>query len=182
MKVVKAEIPDVLIITPEVYRDSRGYFLESYNSESFFAAGLTMNFVQDNESLSRKGVLRGMHFQNPPYEQGKLVRVVKGAVMDVAVDIRKNSPYYGKWCSVILTEENKLLFWLPPGFAHGFLTLEENTVFSYKCTQVYNRESEESIIWNDPDLNITWPEKTPIITDRDRNGKLFKDFNSRFIY
>jgi dTDP-4-dehydrorhamnose 3,5-epimerase len=182
MKVVKAEIPDVLIITPDVYRDDRGYFLESYNSEAFSAAGLTMNFVQDNESLSRKGVLRGMHFQNPPFEQGKLVRVVKGAVMVVAVDLRKNSPYYGKWCSAILTEENKLLFWLPPGFAHGFLTLEENTVFSYKCTQVYNRESEECIIWNDPDLKITWPEKTPIITDRDRNGKRFKDFNSRFIY
>ncbi len=182
MKVVKAEIPDVLIITPEIYKDSRGYFLESYNSEAFSAAGLTMNFVQDNESLSSKGVLRGMHFQNPPFEQGKLVRVVKGAVMDVAVDLRKNSPYYGKWCSVILTEENKLLFWLPPGFAHGFLTLEENTVFAYKCTQVYNRVSEESIIWNDPDLNITWPEKMPIITDRDRNGKRFKDFNTPFIY
>ena len=154
MELIKTSIDGLLIIKPDVFKDDRGYFYESYNKERFAKAGLMMDFVQDNESKSDKGVLRGLHFQKPPFAQGKLVRVIKGSVMDVAVDLRKDSPTYGKWESVVLTEENKLQFWIPEGFAHGFVALEDNTIFNYKCTNVYNKESEGSILWNDPDINV----------------------------
>ena len=181
MELVKTSIDGLLIIRPDVFKDERGYFFESYNKERFAKAGLNMDFVQDNESKSDKGVLRGLHFQKPPYAQGKLVRVIKGSVMDVAVDLRKGSPTYGKWESVVLTEENKLQFWIPEGFAHGFVALEDNTIFNYKCTNVYNKESEGSILWNDPDINISWNIDNPILSEKDKISPLFKNFKSPFI-
>ena len=176
MEIVKTPIEGLLIINPNVFEDERGYFFESYNREALLKHGLDLTFVQDNESKSKKGVLRGMHFQRPPFAQGKLVRVVRGAVLDVAVDIRKGSPTYGKWHSVVLSGVNKLMYWIPAGFAHGFLTLEDDTVFFYKCTNVYNKEAEGCIRWNDPDLNIDWGDVTPVVSERDSNAPLFKDY------
>lgn len=181
MELIKTSIDGLLIIKPDVFKDDRGYFYESYNKERFAKAGLMIDFVQDNESKSSKGVLRGLHFQKPPFAQGKLVRVIKGSVMDVAVDLRKDSPTYGKWESVVLTEENKLQFWIPEGFAHGFVALEDNTIFNYKCTNVYNKESEGSILWNDPDININWNIDNPILSEKDKISPLFKNFESPFI-
>ncbi|MDY0075775.1 MAG: dTDP-4-dehydrorhamnose 3,5-epimerase [Bacteroidales bacterium] len=180
MQIITTKIPDLLIVKPTVFEDNRGYFFESYNKEQFLGKGIDQNFVQDNESKSMKGVLRGLHFQAPPFAQGKLVRVMKGAVLDVAVDIRKNSPTYGQWASIELTESNKMMYWVPPGFAHGFVTLEDSTVFFYKCTNVYNKASEGSIRWNDPDLNIDWNIKNPILSEKDQTSPLFKDFISPF--
>ncbi|MBP6978748.1 MAG: dTDP-4-dehydrorhamnose 3,5-epimerase [Bacteroidales bacterium] len=182
MQIIRADIPDVLIIKPDFYRDSRGYFFESWNKETFARHGLSMEFVQDNESKSQKGVIRGLHFQVPPFEQGKLVRVVRGAVLDVAVDLRQNSPWYGKCTTVILTSQNKWMYWIPPGFAHGFLTLKDGTLFSYKCTQVYHKESEGCIRWNDPDLHIPWGISNPLVSSRDNHAPLFKDFTSPFTF
>ena len=181
MEIIKTQIPGLLKIKPDVFEDERGYFFESYNREKFVQAGINYKFVQDNESKSQKGVLRGLHFQNPPHAQGKLVRVMKGAVLDVAVDIRKNSPTYGKWASIELSESNKMMYWIPPGFAHGFVTLENNTVFFYKCTNVYNKQSEGSIRWNDPDLNIDWKTKNPVLSEKDKIAPFFKDFESKFV-
>ena len=180
MKIIKTEIEGLLIIEPRVFEDERGYFFESWSKDAFQNVGLDINFVQDNESLSSKGVVRGLHFQNPPFAQGKLVRVLKGSVLDVAVDIRKNSPTYGKHVSAHLSGENKNMFWIPPGFAHGFSTLEDNTIFSYKCSGVYNKESEGSLMWNDTDLNIDWKIKNPIISEKDQNSALFTNFKSLF--
>jgi dTDP-4-dehydrorhamnose 3,5-epimerase len=181
MEIIKTKIEGLLIVKPQVFEDERGYFFESYNKERFRNAGLDLTFVQDNESKSQKNVLRGLHFQRPPYAQGKLVRVVKGAVLDVAVDLRKDSATYGQWEAVELSEENKLMYWIPPGFAHGFLTLRDETVFTYKCTQVYNRESEGSILWNDPDIAIDWGIKeTPILSEKDLMAPRFADFVSPF--
>jgi len=180
MEFIQADITGLLQIKPSVYEDKRGCFFESYNIEELENAGVDVIFKQDNESRSKKGVLRGLHFQNPPFEQGKLVRVIKGVALDVVVDIRKNSVTYGKWASLTLSEENKLIYWIPPGFAHGFLALEDDTVFTYKCTEVYNRESEDSIRWNDPDLGIDWGIKDPIISEKDGVAPLFKDFQSKF--
>ncbi len=180
MEIIKTSIKDLLIIKPDVFKDERGYFFESYNKERLAKEGLTMDFVQDNESKSAKGVLRGLHFQKPPHAQGKLVRVIKGSVMDVAVDLRKNSPTYGKWESVVLNDENKLQFWIPEGFAHGFVTLEDDTIFAYKCTNVYNKESEGSLLWNDPDININWNIKNPILSEKDKISPLFKNFETPF--
>ena len=173
-------IKGLKIIEPRVFEDSRGYFFESYNKELFINAGIDSDFVQDNQSLSEAGVLRGLHFQNPPYQQGKLVRVIKGAVLDIVVDIRKGSETYGKHFKIELTEENKIMFWIPPGFAHGFLTLKNNTIFSYKCTNTYNKESEDSILWNDPDLEIDWNIDNPTLSEKDTISPRFKDFNSLF--
>ena len=179
---IPTAIPDVFVIKPTVFEDSRGYFFETFNQKQCREVGILYDFVQDNESLSAKNVLRGLHFQNPPSEQGKLVRVIKGGVMDVAVDIRKNSPYYGKWVSQELTEQNKLMMWIPPGFAHGFITLEDQTIFSYKCTGFYNHDSEQVILWNDPDIGITWNVKNPVLSERDKSGMPFNNFQSPFIY
>jgi dTDP-4-dehydrorhamnose 3,5-epimerase len=182
MEIIKTQIPGLLIVKPQVFEDDRGYFFESYNREKFVDAGITENFVQDNESKSQKGVLRGLHFQSPPFAQGKLVRVMKGSVLDVAVDIRKGSPTYGRWESIVLSEENKFMYWVPAGMAHGFLTLENNTVFFYKCTNNYNKNSEGSIRWDDPDLNINWGISDPILSGKDKVSPLFKDFESQFLF
>ena len=180
MEIIKTALKEVLIIKPDVFEDARGYFFESFNYGKFVNAGLDLKFLQDNESKSKKNVLRGLHFQVPPYEQGKLVRVVHGSAMDVAVDLRKKSPTYGKWASALLSGKNKWMFWIPAGFAHGFVTLEDDTVFFYKCTNVYNRESERNILWNDPDLNIKWDIKEPLISDKDKTGMLLREFISPF--
>ena len=183
MQIKTTDIEGLIEITPRVFEDERGYFYESYSKQAFEKIGLDLDFVQDNQSLSQKGVLRGLHFQNPPYAQGKLVRIVKGAVIDVAVDLRKNSPTYGKFHKVLLTEDNKRLFWIPPGFAHGFLTLEDDTIFSYKVTGVYNKESEGCIKWDDTNLNIDWEipqDMKPLVSEKDEEGDLFNNFVSRF--
>jgi dTDP-4-dehydrorhamnose 3,5-epimerase len=173
-------LKDLIIIEPEVFNDSRGYFFESYNKEKFRKAGLQSEFIQDNQSLSQKGVLRGLHLQNPPWEQGKLVRVIKGAVLDVVLDARKNSESFGKHFSIVLSEQNKTQLWIPPGFAHGFLTLEDETIFYYKCTQLYNRESEAGIRWNDPELGIDWGVENPSLSAKDALLPAWKDFLSLF--
>ena len=182
MEIIKTKIPGLLIIKPDVFEDERGYFFESYNRDKFVSEGIDNVFIQDNESKSMKGVLRGLHFQNPPYEQGKLVRVMKGAVIDVAVDIRKNSPTYGQWDSIELTESNKIMYWVPPGMAHGFVTLEDETVFFYKCTNLYNKASEGSIRWNDPNLNVNWGLSNPIISEKDKISPFFNELKSQFEY
>jgi dTDP-4-dehydrorhamnose 3,5-epimerase len=180
MQIITTPIPDLLIIQPKVFEDERGYFYESYSKDLFKKNGIDIDFVQDNQSLSQKGVLRGLHFQNPPYAQGKLIRVIKGAVWDVAVDIRKNLPTYGKHFDIELNEKNKTMLWIPAGFAHGFLTLENDTIFSYKCTNIYNKASEDCILWNDKDIAINWGLDKPVLSEKDRAGTPFKDFKSQF--
>jgi len=180
MEVIETGLKGLVVIKPRIFADDRGYFFESYNKNAFAAAGLDLEFVQDNQSLSQKDVLRGMHFQNPPHSQGKLVRVITGSVLDVVVDIRKKSPTYGQSYSLELTEKNKWMMYVPVGFAHGFLTLEDNTIFSYKCTDVYNKASEGCILWNDPDINISWNVKDPLLSPKDLEGVPFKDFQSQF--
>jgi len=180
MEIIKTEINGLLIIKPRVFEDERGYFFESWSKDSFKNNGIEIDFVQDNQSFSSKGVLRGLHFQNPPFSQGKLVRVIQGSVLDVAVDIRKDSPTYGEHVSVLLSGENKTMFWIPPGFAHGFSTLEDNTIFSYKCSGIYNKESEGSLMWNDSDLKIDWQIENAIISVKDQNSDHFKNFKTQF--
>jgi len=180
MQFIETEIEGLLIIKPKIFEDERGHFFESYNKEVFKKNGLTVEFVQDNQSLSQKNVLRGLHFQAPPFAQGKLIRVIKGSVLDVAVDIRKKSSTYGKHMVVELSEYNKTMLYIPPGFAHGFLTLEDNTIFSYKCTNNYNKESEGSILWCDKDLKIDWGISSPILSEKDKVSPLFNSFNSPF--
>jgi dTDP-4-dehydrorhamnose 3,5-epimerase len=180
MQIEKNHIEGLMVIKPDVFEDPRGYFFESYNEEKFRQLGIDFRFLQDNESKSAKGVLRGLHFQVPPYQQGKLVRVIKGKVLDVAVDLRRSSGTYGEWAAIELSEQNKWMYWIPAGFAHGFLTLEENTVFFYKCTQVYNNESERGIIWNDPDLAIKWGTEQPVVSEKDKTAGKFRDFVSPF--
>lgn len=180
MELIHTGIEGLWVIKPKVFADTRGYFFESYNKELFTKNGLNLNFVQDNQSLSHRGVLRGLHFQNPPFAQGKLVRVITGAVLDVAVDIRKNSPTYSKYFSAELSEENKMMMYIPEGFAHGFLTLRDNTIFSYKCTNFYNKASEDSIKWNDATIGVKWNFENPLLSEKDISGKDFKDFNSLF--
>jgi dTDP-4-dehydrorhamnose 3,5-epimerase len=180
MEISKTHLEGLLVIKPRVFGDDRGYFFESWSKQSFTEVGLNLDFLQDNQSLSGKEVLRGLHFQNPPYAQGKLVRVIKGAVLDVAVDIRKDSPTYGQYFSVELSETNKNIFWIPPGFAHGFVTIEDNTIVTYKCTEVYNKESEGALLWNDKDLNINWEVNDPLVSEKDLAAGKFKDFVSKF--
>lgn len=185
IEVVKTEIPGVLIIEPKVFGDDRGYFMESFNAREFTEkTGMKVNFVQDNESKSRYGVLRGLHFQLPPYTQSKLVRVVKGKVLDVAVDIRKGSPTYGKYVACEMTGENKRQFFVPKGFAHGFCVLSDEAVFQYKCDDFYHPESEGAIAWNDPDIAIKWPveEEKVILSEKDKHHPNLKDFISPFTF
>jgi dTDP-4-dehydrorhamnose 3,5-epimerase len=168
-------IPGLLVVEPTVYGDERGYFMETYNAQAFAQSGLDVSFVQDNQSLSRKGVLRGMHFQYR-YPQGKLVRVLFGEVFDVAVDIRPDSPTCGRWAGVRLSAENKKQFYIPPGFAHGFLVLSEEAVFAYKCTEYYHPEDEGGIAWDDPSVRIEWPLKgPPVLSEKDRKWGSLED-------
>lgn len=171
MNVVSTEIEGVYIIEPQVFGDERGYFFESFNAKHFHAqTGIEVTFVQDNESRSRKGVLRGLHFQREPHAQAKLVRVVQGRVLDVAVDIRKDSSTFGKYVAVELSGDNKRQLFIPKGFAHGYVVLEDNTVFQYKCDEYYHPESEDGIAWNDPQLGIEWGihESEVILSEKDR--------------
>lgn len=175
MKVIPTEIPDVLIIEPQVYGDDRGFFLESFNQKDFREkTGVNTTFVQDNHSMSLKNVLRGLHYQIPN-PQGKLVRVVNGSVFDVAVDARQSSPTFGQWVGCVLSAENKRIFWVPEGFAHGFLVLSERAEFLYKTTNYYYPQYEKTIAWNDADLGIDWPLDTPpILSPKDQAGQPFK--------
>jgi dTDP-4-dehydrorhamnose 3,5-epimerase len=182
VKKLETTIEGLLLIEPRVFKDERGYFFESFSTEKMAALGLNESFVQDNESLSQKGVIRGLHFQAPPFDQGKLVRVVKGAVLDVVVDIRVGSPTYGSFFAVELSELNKHMFYIPPGFAHGFATLEDNTVFQYKCTNGYNQASEGSVNCMDPDLGIPWPFSAPLLSHKDREAKPLSELISPFTY
>lgn len=177
MKATKLDIPDVILFEPRVFGDERGFFFESFNQRQFEeAVGYEVSFVQDNHSKSARGVLRGLHYQMPPHAQGKLVRVVQGEVFDVAVDIRKSSPTFGQWVGATLTAENKRQLWVPPGFAHGFITLSDTAEFLYKTTNYYAPESERAIIWNDPDLGIGWPTVLePALSGKDSVAPLFKD-------
>lgn len=175
MNVVKTDIEGLLILEPKVFGDARGFFYESFNQQIFNAAtGLDVQFVQDNHSRSALGVLRGLHYQLPPFSQGKLVRCVRGAVFDVAVDIRAGSPTFGKWVGVELSEDNNRQFWIPPGFAHGFFTLTESADFLYKTTAYYAPTHDRSILWSDPDIDIQWPELgvTPQLSGKDAAAKL----------
>ena len=177
MKVTATAIPDVLVIEPRVFGDERGFFFESFNQQAFDeAVGSKIVFVQDNHSKSAKNVLRGLHYQLPPKAQGKLVRVVQGEVFDVAVDIRKESPTFGKWVGEVLSAENKKQMWIPPGFAHGFLTLSETAEFLYKTTDYYAPEHERCIRWNDPQLAVAWPlNEVPVLSHKDVAGGHFVD-------
>ena len=178
MKASPLKIPDVVLIEPKLFGDERGYFFESFNHAQFNQAiGYEVRFVQDNHSKSQKGVLRGLHYQIAPKAQGKLVRVIQGEVFDVALDIRKESPTFGKWVGEILSADNKHQLWIPEGFAHGFITLSETAEFLYKTTDYYAPEYERCIAWNDPDIGINWPlNQPPVLSGKDQQGQAFKAF------
>jgi dTDP-4-dehydrorhamnose 3,5-epimerase len=177
MNVIKTKLQDCVIIEPKVFGDERGFFLETFQTQRYAdLAGITSSFVQDNHSRSSRGVLRGLHFQKTK-PQGKLVRVVKGEVYDVAADIRQGSPTFGQWEGVILSEKNKTQLWVPPGFAHGFVVLSDTADFEYKCTDYYDPSDEGSIFWNDPELNILWPIDNPILSAKDANAEKLADLS-----
>jgi dTDP-4-dehydrorhamnose 3,5-epimerase len=182
MNVIKTDIQGVVIVEPKVFGDHRGYFFESFSEKDFAEAVGEVKFVQDNESKSSFGVLRGLHFQKPPHAQAKLVRVVKGRVLDVAVDLRKGSPTFGKHVAVELTEENHRQLFIPRGFAHGFAVLSDEAVFQYKCDNYYAPQSEGSVLWNDPDIGIEWgiPSEDVMLSEKDRNAALLKDLGDVF--
>jgi len=180
MEIIKTEISGLLILQPYVFGDKRGYFFESWRDEWFKEAGIDTKFVQDNESSSRYGVIRGLHFQRPPHPQAKLVRVIRGRVLDVAVDLRKNSPSFGQHVAVELTEDNHLQFFIPHGFAHGFAVLSGHAVFAYKCDDYYHPECEDGVAWDDPDLAIDWKIKPQdaIVSEKDKKNPLLRDVES----
>jgi dTDP-4-dehydrorhamnose 3,5-epimerase len=180
MELITTEISGVYLIKHTVFGDERGFFMETYNQSQFHKLGITETFLQDNLSKSMKGVVRGLHFQNPPYSQAKLVRVISGAVLDIVVDLRKQSETYGKHIKVELSASNMYSLFVPPSFAHGFACLEDNTIFSYKCSNLYNKSSEQTILWSDPTLNIDWKVDSPIISDKDKVGISFESFHSPF--
>ncbi len=184
MEIIKTEIEGVVIIEPRIFKDARGYFFESFSERDFFSLVKEVHFVQDNESRSSYGVLRGLHFQKPPFSQSKLVRVIRGAVLDVAVDIRKGSPTYGKHVAVELTEDNHRQFFIPRGFAHGFSVLTDEVIFQYKCDSFYAPQSEGAIAWDDPDLGIDWriPADKVLLSEKDRRHPRLKDLDSPFVY
>ncbi len=179
----KTKIEDLIIIKPSVFSDERGFFMESYSKKDFSENGISVEFVQDNHSRSTKGVLRGLHFQKPPFAQDKLIRCTHGEVLDVAVDIRKDSPTFGQYESIILNEENKFIFFIPKGFAHGFLVLSNIADFQYKCSNLYNKESEGGILWNDPEIKIDWNiggyQGSPILSDKDKLWPYFSDVKEK---
>lgn len=182
MEVIKTEIDGLLIIKPKVFGDARGYFFESYNKDSFTDAGIDIEFVQDNISKSKKNTIRGLHYQIGERAQGKLCKVIYGKVLDVAVDLRFGSPTYGKHFSFELSEENHAQIWIPKGFAHGFSVLSDEAIFSYKCTALYSKDDERAIIFNDPDLNIDWKVKDPIVSEKDFKAPFFKNIKKEFTY
>ncbi len=182
MEILPSQIQGLLVIKPKVFSDDRGSFTESFSKQIFAQAGITEDFVQDNQSVSKANVLRGLHFQAPPFAQAKLVRVTRGSVLDVAVDIRKGSPTYGKHEAVLLSAENGLQFYIPAGFAHGFVALEDNTVFQYKCSAYYNKASEGCLLWNDPALNINWNVEKPLLSPKDLEGDLLQNLDSPFTF
>jgi len=181
MEFFKPDIEGLLVLTPKIFRDKRGYFYESYNKNTLAEIGIDTEFVQDNESFSSKNTLRGLHFQKPPYAQAKLVRVLEGAVYDVAVDIRKNSPTFGKWFGVELTAENRKQFFIPRGFAHGFSVLTPTARFAYKCDNFYNKQSEGAIYFEDPELNINWGIKTEeaVMSEKDINNPSLSEYKEK---
>jgi len=178
----KTFIDGLLIITPDVFHDERGYFFESYNLNKYSGSGLNQTFVQDNISKSQKGTIRGLHYQVGEFAQGKLCLVILGKVLDVAVDVRFNSPTYGKYFSIELNDNNKKQLWIPPGFAHGFSVLSEEAVFSYKCTNFYSKQHERAILYSDTDLNINWQVDVPLVSPKDLQATKFRDINKDFIY
>ena len=182
MEILKTPIEGLLVIEPRVFTDARGYFVETYNEERYRAAGIEARFVQDNQSCSSYGVVRGLHFQRPPYSQAKLVCCTVGRVLDVAVDLRKGSKTYGQWFSVELSEENKRQFFIPRGFAHGFSVLSEQAIFTYKCDNLYHPEADGGILLSDPDLAIDWqvPEELRILSEKDKKHPMLKDFDNPF--
>ena len=183
MDVIKTDIDGVVIIEPNIFKDSRGYFFESFSQREFNEKVANINFVQDNESKSSYGVIRGLHFQKPPYAQSKLVRCVRGKVLDVALDIREGSPTYGKHVAVELTENNHRQLFIPKGFAHGFAVLSDEAVFQYKCDEFYHPEAEGAIAWDDPDLNIDWsiPADKILLSEKDKHHPFLKDFITPFV-
>ena len=178
----RLSIPDVILIEPQSFSDDRGFFFESFKESDFFSNGIDKNFVQDNFSHSVNGVIRGLHFQKAPKAQAKLVTVLKGKIFDVAVDIRKNSPTYGKWVSEILSDDTHNLLYVPEGFAHGFCVISDEADVHYKVSNEYSQEHERSIIWNDPKLNIEWPIKKPIISNKDNKLSLLENLDNDFVY
>ncbi len=182
MKIEKTEFRDLVIIEPDVFSDDRGYFFEPFNEAKFrIETGFNLTFVQDNESMSRKNVLRGLHFQVPPKAQAKLIRVTSGAVLDVVVDLRRFEPTFGKHFKIELSASNMKQLFIPEGFAHGFLVLVENSVFAYKCTNYYSKEFDRSVVWNDADLAINWEIELPLLSDKDRNAMKFSAFETPFL-
>ena len=181
-KFTKLSIPEVILVESFVYEDERGYFSETYKYSEFKNAGIDLEFVQTNHSKSKKGVLRGLHFQNQPNAQAKLVRSIVGKIFDVAVDIRKGSPTYGQWVGEILSAENKKMLYVPVGFAHGFCVISDEVEILYKCTAEYAHESESGIVWNDPTINIDWPIKNPIVADKDKTMKTLQETENNFLY
>lgn len=177
MEVTETKLPGVLVVEPKVFGDERGFFMETWNEARYKEAGLPVAFVQDNLSFSRYGVLRGLHFQNPS-QQGKLVYVLQGEVFDVAVDIRRGSPTFGEWTATTLSAENKRQFYVPEGFAHGFVVLSDVALFAYKCTDFYNGPAEASILWNDSEIGIEWPIETPTLSDKDRGAPLLSEMSN----
>jgi dTDP-4-dehydrorhamnose 3,5-epimerase len=174
MNVITCDIPGLMVVEPKVFGDGRGYFMETWNRQRYREAGLDWDFVQDNVSLSRRGILRGLHFQNPA-PQGKLVFALQGEVFDVAVDLRRSSPAFGRWYGLRLSAENKRQFFIPPGFAHGFAVLSEIALFAYKCTEFYTPQHELTLAWNDPDIGIAWPLEQPQLSEKDARGVRLKD-------
>jgi dTDP-4-dehydrorhamnose 3,5-epimerase len=182
MEIVQTDLKDVYLIKPDVFEDPRGFFFESYNKEKYHKAGITAEFVQDNISKSRYGTLRGLHYQIGEFAQGKLCQVVLGKVLDVAVDIRFGSPTFGRYVAAELSGENHYQLWIPPGFAHGFSVLSEETLFFYKCTALYSKKDERSILYKDPDLAIEWNISSPIVSEKDQKSILFKEIEKDFVY
>lgn len=180
MDVIETKIPDVFVVEPKVFGDERGFFMETWNEARYREAGLPFSFVQDNLSFSQHGVLRGLHFQNPN-QQGKLVYVLAGEVFDVAVDIRVGSPHFGEWTGAILSAENKRQFYIPEGFAHGFVVTGDSTLFAYKCTNWYDGQAEGSLFWNDPKIGIEWPIEEPTLSEKDRNAPLLSEIPEKIL-
>jgi dTDP-4-dehydrorhamnose 3,5-epimerase len=174
MKLVNTSLPGAVVIEPQVFGDTRGFFYESYNQAKYREAGITDTFIQSNVSRSSRGVLRGLHYQWPN-PQGKLVSVLEGEVFDIAVDIRRGSPHFGRWAGVVLSADNKRHFWIPPGFAHGFCVLSEHATFTYQCTALYDRDADAGVRWDDPDLAIDWPVSDPQLSDKDQKAPLLRD-------